>query len=175
MASVAPDAAAKVLDQATHYAFTGTEELEFIEIYRSTGEPIVDSPDDAEYDVTVLKVDYRLQGAVPSTDAAPSEANMGDGYSSSAGWEQAGGSSVEEAQSSWLQVSLTRLVFFHPSFGRQSSRSPTVPFLYFSPLLLACTDRRSQSARRRNDSRRHVPVQAAPTRPVAGRRSLRQG
>jgi len=106
MASVTPDAAARVLDQATQYAFTGPEELEFVEIYKSTGEPIVDDPDGAEYDVTVLKVDYGLVGAATSTDAGPSEVNMGDGYSSSAGREQDGGSSAEEAQSSWLQPAL---------------------------------------------------------------------
>ena len=109
MASVAPDAAAKVLDQATHYAFTGPEEIEFVEVYRGTGEPIVDGAGDAEYDVTVLKVDYGLGGAVPSVDAGHSEANMGDGWSSSAGREQGGaGSNAEEAQSTWLQVGFGR-------------------------------------------------------------------
>ena len=49
--------AAGVLDQATIYAFVGVEELEFIKILKSTGAvPIVDGP--AEYDVTVLKVNY---------------------------------------------------------------------------------------------------------------------
>lgn len=66
----------------------------------------MDDPDHAVYDVTVLKVDYGLVGAATSTDAGPSEVNMGDGYSSSAGREQDGGGSAEEAQSSWLQVGL---------------------------------------------------------------------
>jgi len=51
-----PPEAVGILDEATAYAFVGQEELEFIEVFKSTGDPIVDDP--SEYDVIVLKVDY---------------------------------------------------------------------------------------------------------------------
>jgi hypothetical protein len=53
-----PSEAVDILDEATVYAFTGQEELEFIEVFKSIGISIVDDP--AEYDVTVLKIDYSL-------------------------------------------------------------------------------------------------------------------
>ena len=51
-----PFEAIGILDEATVYAFVGQEELGFIEVFKSYGDPIVDDP--AKYDVTVLKVDY---------------------------------------------------------------------------------------------------------------------
>jgi hypothetical protein len=51
-----PFEAIGILDEATVYAFVGQEELGFIEVFKSYGDPIVDDP--AKYDVTVLKLDY---------------------------------------------------------------------------------------------------------------------
>ena len=53
-----PSEAVEILDEATSYAFAGQEELEFIEVFKETGDPIVDDP--AEYDVTVLKIYYSV-------------------------------------------------------------------------------------------------------------------
>jgi hypothetical protein len=82
-----PSEAVGILDEATAYAFVGQEELEFIQVYKSTGDPIVDDP--AEYDVIVLKVDYSAPakddflGSPATVDVAAIDASAVDGGISS--------------------------------------------------------------------------------------------
>ena len=82
-----PPEAVGILDEATAYAFVGQEELEFIEVFKSTGDPIVDDP--SEYDVIVLKVDYSAPakddflGSPATVDDAAIDASAVDGGISS--------------------------------------------------------------------------------------------
>ena len=93
--------AAKVLDEATIYAFVGPEENEFIKVYKSTGAPIVTDEDSAEYDVTVLKVKYSKE---EEPSATTSSANREDTDSSDAKKENSSSSSSSSA--SWLHPTL---------------------------------------------------------------------
>ena len=81
-----PFEAIGILDEATVYAFVGQEELGFIEVFKSYGDPIVDDP--AKYDVTVLKVDYSapveddFQGSFATVANAAIEGERNEGGSS---------------------------------------------------------------------------------------------
>ena len=58
VSDVPSEDAARVLDQATLYAFVGPEEQEFIEIFKGLGAGATMWDGPAEYDVSVLKVQY---------------------------------------------------------------------------------------------------------------------
>ena len=94
--------AAKVLDEATIYAFVGPEENEFIKVYKSTGAPIVTDEDSAEYDVTVLKVKYSKE---EEPSATTSSANREDTGNSDAKKENSSSSS-SSSSASWLHPTL---------------------------------------------------------------------
>ncbi len=91
VSSMLSNDAAKVLDEATIYAFVGPEEEEFVKVFKNTGDPIVAGADTAEYDVTVLKVKYSKEDKedVSSTSANREESNSDanqDSTSSSNAW-----------------------------------------------------------------------------------------
>ncbi|KAL7537820.1 hypothetical protein ACHAXR_011978, partial [Thalassiosira sp. AJA248-18] len=103
VSTIQSEDAARVLDQATIYAFFGPEEQEFINILKSTGdEPIVDEP--AEYDVTVLKVNYSAGSGGGEQDGMQGAAatNMGNNANVNEGEETSSSSTA----SSWLEPTL---------------------------------------------------------------------
>ena len=98
------DDAAKVLNQAILYAFIGPKELQFISVFKSTGERIVQDP--ATYDVTVLKVDYSVSGNDKGESAA-APARVGESDSVvSEGNDGSSSPLTASSSSSWLELTL---------------------------------------------------------------------
>lgn len=89
--------AAKVLDEATIYAFVGPEEEEFVTVFKNTGDPIVAGADTAEYDVTVLKVKYSKED---EEDVSSSSANREDSNS------DANEDTTSSSSNAWLHPTL---------------------------------------------------------------------
>lgn len=92
--------AARVLDQATIYAFVGPEEDEFIKVFKNTGNSIVKVEDNAEYDVTVFKVKYSKSDK--EDFQTTSSANREDLDSDATG----NNSSSTSSSASWLNPTL---------------------------------------------------------------------
>jgi hypothetical protein len=95
-----PSEAVEILDEATSYAFAGQEELEFIEVFKETGDPIVDDP--AEYDVTVLKIYYSV--TADKDDLVDSSVTVDDlAIDASEEGDDEGGPSTTASSPSWIK------------------------------------------------------------------------
>jgi len=99
ISTIQSEDAANVLDQATLYAFVFPEDEQYIEVFKSTGERIVEDP--AEYDVTVLKVNYSV-GGDDEDELQGASANMDDAANANDGEED----DLSSSESTWLQPTL---------------------------------------------------------------------